>query len=63
MHGYSVDELIGRHLGIFHTKEQLETEVNPFIKQVLEAGSGEREIGHVRRRRRQPSPRGCPALY
>ena len=49
MHGYSVDELIGRHWGIFHTKEQLETEVNPFIKQLLEAGSGEREIGHVRR--------------
>ncbi len=49
MHGYSVDELIGRHLGIFHTGEQLETEVNPFIEQLLETGSGEREIGHIRR--------------
>jgi PAS domain S-box-containing protein len=49
MHGYSADELIGRHLGIFHTKEQLETEVSPFIEQLLETGSAEREIGHVRK--------------
>ena len=49
LHGYPVDDLIGRHWGIFHTKEQLDTEVNPFNKQLLEAGSAEREIGHVRR--------------
>jgi PAS domain S-box-containing protein len=49
MHGYSVDELIGRHLGIFHTKEQLEAEVNPFIEQLQKTGSGEREIGHARK--------------
>ncbi len=49
MHGYSVDEVIGRHWSIFHTREQLELEVNPFVAQFLEASSGEREIGHVRR--------------
>ncbi len=49
MHGYSVDELIGQHLGIFHTKQQLETEVNPFTRRMLETGSAEGEIGHARR--------------
>ena len=49
MHDYSVDELIGRHWSIFHTREQLELEVNPFVAEFLETGSGEREIGHVRR--------------
>jgi PAS domain S-box-containing protein len=49
MHGYSVEELTGRHWNIFHTREQLEAEVNPFIGQLLETGSGESEIGHVRR--------------
>ncbi|MEI7635211.1 MAG: PAS domain S-box protein, partial [bacterium] len=48
MHGYSADQLIGRHLGIFHTKEQLETEVNPFTERLLETGSGEGEVGHAR---------------
>ncbi len=49
MHGYSGDELIGEHLSIFHTKQQLETEVNPLNKRLLETGSAEGEIGHVRR--------------
>jgi len=49
MHGYSVDELIGRHLGIFHTDEQLQNDVTPFNKQVMEHGSSESEVGHVRK--------------
>jgi PAS domain S-box-containing protein len=49
LHGYRVDELIGRHLGIFHTKEQLDTEVNPFNQQVLKNGSAEGEVGHARK--------------
>jgi PAS domain S-box-containing protein len=49
LHGYRADELVGRHLSIFHTTEQLETEVLPFNEKVLETGSGEREIGHARK--------------
>jgi diguanylate cyclase (GGDEF)-like protein/PAS domain S-box-containing protein len=49
MHGYSVEELFGRHLSIFHTEEQLKNEVIPFNDQVMEHGSHEGEVGHVRR--------------
>ena len=49
MHGSSVDEPIGQHLGIFHTKEQLEMEVIPFTERVLAGGSGEGDVGHVRK--------------
>ena len=49
LHGYRADEVVGRHLSIFHTTEQLETEVLPFNEKVLETGSGEREIGHARK--------------
>jgi two-component system sensor histidine kinase/response regulator len=49
MHGYRADEVIGRHLGIFHTQEQLETEVNPFNERLLATGSNEGEVGHARK--------------
>jgi PAS domain S-box-containing protein len=49
MHGCSVAESIGRHFGIFHTQEQLETEVNPFNERLLKIGSNEGEVGHVRK--------------
>jgi PAS domain S-box-containing protein len=49
MHGYSSNELVGRHLSVFHNKEQLETEVNPFNRRLLESDSVEGEVGHVRR--------------
>lgn len=49
MHGYSVNELIGQHLSIFHTEEQMQKEVAPFNKQVLKIGFHEGEIWHVRK--------------
>ena len=49
MHGYRVEELIGRHLSIFHTPEQLETDVIPFNQYALANGSQEGEVGHVRK--------------
>ena len=49
MHGSSVDEPIGRHLSVFHTKEQLETDAIPFLERVRETGSGEGDVGHVRK--------------
>jgi PAS domain S-box-containing protein len=49
MHGYCVTEVIGKHLGIFHTKEQMENEVIPFNELVKKRGYHKNEIGHVRR--------------
>jgi rsbT co-antagonist protein RsbR len=49
MHGYSVGELLGKHLGIFHTEEQLQEEVIPFNERVMELGACQDEIGHVRK--------------
>ncbi len=49
MHGYAVEELIGRHLSIFHTREQMESQVSPFIQRLREIGSQEGEVWHVRK--------------
>ncbi len=48
-HGYSKKDLIGKPLSVFHTPEQLEREVRPFNKKVLELGSWTGEVGHVHR--------------
>jgi PAS domain S-box-containing protein len=50
MHGYESDaELVGKHLGVFHTDEQLKTEVEPFNATVKGQGHHAGELGHVRR--------------
>ncbi len=50
MHGYhSQDELRGQHLGIFHTAEQLTTDVMPFKKVLIERGANTGEVGHKRK--------------
>jgi PAS domain S-box-containing protein len=49
MHGYSVDELQGKHLSIFHTEEQLQKDVIPFNEKVMETGANQGEVGHVRK--------------
>ena len=50
MHGYQATaQLLGEHLRIFHTDEQLETEVLPDIEQVKQQGHSISEIGHRRR--------------
>ena len=38
MHGYDPDELWGRHLSFFHTEEQMNQEVIPFLKKTKENG-------------------------
>ena len=47
MHGYQPEELIGRHLSIFHTTEQMENEVLPFNEAALKLGFNEGEMNHV----------------
>jgi len=49
MHGYSPEEVQGKSLSIFHTKEQLQEEVIPFNQRVVEAGVHQDEVGHVRK--------------
>ncbi|MFA6133483.1 MAG: PAS domain S-box protein [Phycisphaerae bacterium] len=50
IHGYeSSEELIGKHLGISHTDEQLKTDVVPFNAIVRRQGHHTGEVGHVRR--------------
>ena len=46
MHGFSVHEIVGEPLSVFHTEEQLQTDVMPFNKTVLEEGAAQAEIGH-----------------
>ncbi len=50
MHGYeSSNELVGKHLSIFHTEEQLKTEVIPFNKVVKKNGHNAGEVAHMRK--------------
>ncbi len=53
MHGYARQEvegeLIGKHLEIFHTPEQVRDEVTPFNRKALEEGAASGEVGHRRR--------------
>jgi PAS domain S-box-containing protein len=49
MHGRRPEEVLGRHISIFHTREQLETDVEPFNAQVMKNGSNDGEVGHVRK--------------
>jgi len=48
VHGYSVDELLGKHFSIFHTPEQMPV-VNDANRQVKEKESFVGECWHVRR--------------
>jgi PAS domain S-box-containing protein len=50
MHGYeSGAELVGKPLSIFHTDEQMKTDVVPFIETAMRQGHNWAEVGHVRR--------------
>ncbi len=50
MHGYDNEAtLVGQHLSIFHTEEQLQREVLPYLARLHEKGADVCEIGHVTR--------------
>lgn len=50
MHGYEeANELIGQNLSIFHNKEQLKNDVEPFSREVKKNGYYKGEVGHIRR--------------
>ena len=47
MHGYGVEDLLGKHLSMFHTPAQLERDVLPCLKRARKLGAHQQEIGHV----------------
>ncbi len=47
MHGYTAEKLVGKHLSIFHTAEQMPS-VEAAIRQTQEVGKFSGEIWHVR---------------
>ena len=50
MHGYETrNELMGKPVGVFHTKEQMETDVIGFIEETKHRGWLEGPIGHMQR--------------
>lgn len=48
MHRCSQTEVVGQHLSIFHTKEQMQQEVFPFLEKLQRLGADSGEIGHKR---------------
>ncbi|MCX5770339.1 MAG: PAS domain S-box protein, partial [Candidatus Hydrogenedentes bacterium] len=49
MHGYSPEELEGKHLSVFHTSEQIARDLNPFLEILRENGSHLGEVNHVKK--------------
>ena len=49
MHGYEPEELVGQHLSVSHSPEQIARDVLPFNEQVLQKGRHTGEVGHIRR--------------
>lgn len=49
MHGYTAAEVIGKHLSVFHTPEQLRQDVEPFLEKVRAIGFHKGEVGHRRK--------------
>jgi PAS domain S-box-containing protein len=49
MHGYLPDELLGKHLRIFHSEKQFREDVVPFNALVMKNGSHHGEVGHVKK--------------
>ncbi len=49
MHGYEVPEVLGYDLNLFHTVEQMQTDVYPLLNQVRKHGGFNGEVGHRRR--------------
>ena len=49
MHGLADADMPGCRMSLFHTGEQMEHEVAPFLEEVRLHGSHEGEVGHVRR--------------
>ncbi len=47
MHGYTLDEVKGCYLSVFHNKEQLDNHVTPFTERLIANGSNQGEVDHT----------------
>jgi PAS domain S-box-containing protein len=63
MHGYSPEELVGQHLSVFHSAEQMAEDVTPFNELVLKDGRHSGQVGHVTRDGRVFQTRMSSTVY
>ncbi len=49
MHRCGSEEVLGQHFSIFHTEEQMQQEVLPFMEYLTQNGTNSGELGHKRR--------------
>ncbi len=49
MHGYDSQELLGKHLSMFHTQQQMQEEMQPLNIQATRTGGNQGEVGHLRK--------------
>jgi len=51
MHGYTPEQLLGKHISIGHSHAQLEREVIPFNQKVISQGLNAGTVGHIKKDR------------
>ncbi|MHB8158662.1 MAG: PAS domain S-box protein [Desulfocucumaceae bacterium] len=51
MHGYTPEQLLGKHMSISHSNAQLEREVLPFNEKVMKNGLNAGIVGHIKKDR------------
>lgn len=49
MHGYNLEELVGKNISIFHTTEQLTNEVKPLFEKLIKEDSFAGEVKNLRK--------------
>ena len=49
MHGRHNEELVGQNLSVFHTQEQMDREVIPFLRLLMKRDGHNGRVGHVRK--------------
>lgn len=47
MHRFVEDDALGRHIGVFHTHDQMASEVAPFMEEVKSKGCARARISHI----------------
>jgi PAS domain S-box-containing protein len=51
MHGYTPEQMLGKHISISHSNSQMEREVLPFNQKVMEKGLNAGTVGHIKKDR------------
>jgi PAS domain S-box-containing protein len=48
IHGYSINDFVGKHISLFFTRDQFEKQLIPLLEKVIEEEQFSSEIGHVK---------------